>query len=68
MLNEEGNTITWSNNKKFSGYVVDGFLLYYFTTTGTRVGSTSDPWIWSGRESLASGKNQLWGWTTFTRN
>ena len=68
MLNEEGNTNTWSNNKKFSGYVVDGFLLYYFTTTGTRVGSTSDPWIWSGRESLASGKNQLWGWTTFTRN
>lgn len=62
MLNDEMNTITWHDNGKWEGYNVESFILYYFNSSGSRVGATSSPWFWKGLSS-----NQLWGWTTFTR-
>lgn len=62
MLNDELDTITWHNNGKWEGYTVESFILYYFTSSGSRVGAASSPWVWKGLTS-----NQLWGWTTFTR-
>lgn len=65
ILDEEGNKITWTDNGNFSGYTVDGFILYYFTSSGTRVGATPAPWAWSGR---TSGVNQAWGWVSMDRS
>ena len=68
ILNEEGNSISWEDNNKFSGYTTDGFILYFFTTSGSRVGVTSAPWIWTGREALdASKQNRAKAWKTFDR-
>lgn len=62
-LDEEGNTITWANNGRWSGYKPESFILYFFTSAGTRIGSTAgSQWVWKGTTS-----NQCWGWTTFTR-
>lgn len=62
MLNDEMDTITWHNNGKWEGYDVQSFILYYFNSSGSRVGAASSPWVWKGLTS-----HQLSGWTTFTR-
>lgn len=62
MLNDTADTITWHDNGKWSGYKVESFILYYFTSAGSRVGAAQAPWLWKGLTT-----NQLWGWTTFTR-
>ena len=63
ILDETGNKIQWVNNGQFSGYTVDGFILYFFTSAGSRVGATADPWFWTGRTN-----HQAWGWVTFDRS
>ena len=62
LLNDEMDTITWHDNGRWEGYNVESLILYYFTSSGSRVGASSAPWVWKGLTS-----NQLWGWTTFTR-
>lgn len=67
ILNEDKSQISWVDNKLYTGYKVDGFILYFFGPDGTRIGATTAPWFWTGRESLSSGQHQAWGWTTFDR-
>lgn len=46
VLDETGNTMTWVNNKLWSGQVCDSFDIAYYTPSGTRTAYGSAPWVW----------------------
>ena len=69
ILNEDGSSIEWVNNGLWSGYKTSGFVLYNFTTSGSRASSPdtnpSAPWLWKGL--TGSQANRVPYWTSFTR-
>ena len=69
ILDEAGNSIAWVQNGLWSGNKCSGFILYNFTTSGSRAsGSDANataPWIWKGL--TGSQANRTPDWTSFDR-
>ena len=69
ILDEAGNSIAWVQNGLWSGNKCSGFVLYNFTTSGSRASgsdaNTTDPWIWKGL--TGSQANRTPYWTSFDR-
>ncbi|MBR3989104.1 MAG: DUF4302 domain-containing protein [Bacteroidales bacterium] len=69
ILDEAGNSIAWVQNGLWSGNKCSGFVLYNFTTSGSRASgsdaNTSAPWIWKGL--TGSQANRTPYWTSFDR-
>ena len=67
ILDETGNSISWTHNGLWSGYKAAGFILYNFTTAGSRANTTCppSPWIWKGLTGTQA--NRVPNWTSFER-
>ena len=64
ILDEAGNSIAWVQNGLWSGNKCSGFILYNFTTSGSRASgsdaNTTAPWIWKGLTGSQANRTPYW--------